>query len=254
MTGGPDTVTGAPLLIDVAVRYWPLVVPDAARTPLISGLDDPERGRLARLREGALRDAYLSGRGMMRVLLAEQLGCAPREVPISTTAEGKPFIASDATGGPDVRFNLSHAGSGGDGIAVLCVSEGSDVGIDVEPVRPVRPGLAKRYFAAEEADWAEADMSTFFALWTAKEACLKAWGKGIQGGLDGFVFEPPAAAFGTWAPVRVPEAAGPREDWQVVRFPVGRQSMPAAVAVRAGAAEKPFDVRLTVDAAAFPIE
>ncbi len=239
-----------PSRIDIAVWSWPLAIPQAARDLLFASLDGTERQRLERMRAGTLQDAYLAGRGMMRALLAKRLGCAPGDVAIVTGTEGKPELAPGVRGGPRIGFNLAHTGDGADGRAVLAIADACTVGIDIERVRPVRPGLAKRYFAAQEADWAGGEPEPFFALWTAKEACLKAWGRGIRGGLDAFVFAPPVPEAGAaWVPVAVPDAVGPRDDWRVVPIAVGACGLPGAVAVRA---RTPFEVRVTLREADYP--
>ncbi len=56
------------------------------------------------------------------------------------------------------------------------------IGIDIEMDRPVSEGLYKRL--AEPEEWAlapEVTQSLFYRYWTAKEAVLKAVGKGLTG-------------------------------------------------------------------------
>lgn len=242
--------------VEVSIWFWSLAVADGTHEIFHASLDETERRRLARLREGVIRDAFLAGRGMMRAILAERLGCAPRDVPLRTTTDGKPMIGAVGGDAP-IAFNLSHTGLGGDGLAVLAVAEDCDIGVDLETIRPVRAGLAKRYFAPEEVVLAEADPANFFALWTAKEACLKAWGRGIQGGLDRFVFAPPMPVAGEpWTPNRVPDAVGPSLAWQVVHVPAAgpaasaRPGVTCAVAVRSRQARG--SVRVDVREAAYP--
>lgn len=65
---------------------------------------------------------------------------------------------------------------------VAAVAAPFAVGIDLETIRPVTPRLYQR--AADEAEWAvmgKPDLERFFRVWTAKEAVLKAEGKGIAG-------------------------------------------------------------------------
>jgi 4'-phosphopantetheinyl transferase len=86
-----------------------------------------------------------------------------------------------------VRFNLAHGGE----LALIAVSLGCDVGIDVEPLRAVSrfEQIAARYFhPAEAAELLTAPVgqraTAFLRCWTGKEAVLKAVGVGLGFGLE----------------------------------------------------------------------
>ncbi|MBU2581444.1 MAG: 4'-phosphopantetheinyl transferase superfamily protein [Alphaproteobacteria bacterium] len=86
-----------------------------------------------------------------------------------------------------MHFNLTHSGE----VAAIAVCRTAEVGIDVEQVRPVSEGLARRYFSSAEtegiADLPEAQrLAAFFRCWTRKEAFVKATGEGIRRGLHSF--------------------------------------------------------------------
>jgi 4'-phosphopantetheinyl transferase len=94
--------------------------------------------------------------------------------------------------GTRLRFNLSHT----DGMAVVAVALGADVGVDVEDSQ--RPGemvnLADNYFSRSEAAAlralpVERQKERFFEYWTLKEAYIKARGMGLAIPLDQFSFE-----------------------------------------------------------------
>lgn len=54
------------------------------------------------------------------------------------------------------------------------------VGIDIEAIRSVHPGVIEKVVSSEEAAILEdAPLARFFRYWTAKEAVLKAAGRGI---------------------------------------------------------------------------
>jgi 4'-phosphopantetheinyl transferase len=112
----------------------------------------------------------------MRQLLGGLLGMAPRDVGFVYNEHDKPALP-----GNELFFNLSHAG----GHAALAVSSDVDLGVDIERLRPIEPGLSKQFFSACENealakldgdDW----LSGFFRIWTGKEAVVKAIGLGLS--------------------------------------------------------------------------
>ena len=120
--------------------------------------------------------------------LAPQLACAPAAIPLLRDDHGRPrlgapFAASDV--------GWSHSGDG----LLLAFGHGLTLGIDLEQLRP-RPRaleLAARFFRAEEADWlatqdADHRELAFVRLWCAKEAVLKAHGRGLAFGLHRLAF------------------------------------------------------------------
>lgn len=89
----------------------------------------------------------------------------------------------------DVSFNLSHSGRW----ALLAVTSGARIGVDIERVRPgVRAeALAKRFLSDREAVAlvalpAAIRGDAFFRTWVRKEAYLKALGAGVPAGLSRF--------------------------------------------------------------------
>jgi 4'-phosphopantetheinyl transferase len=118
--------------------------------------------------------------------LGRYLDLPPSAVPLETPPHGKPQLAASANS--DLRFNLAHSGQ----LAVVAVTRGGEIGVDVERVRPVEhwPEISSRYFHAEEAALLGAEAhetpATFFRCWTRKEAVLKAIGVGIIFPLDLF--------------------------------------------------------------------
>jgi 4'-phosphopantetheinyl transferase len=123
---------------------------------------------------------------LVRAWLAELLGCALEDIALRRDAHGRPRLHGPVTGG-DVSW--SHSGDG------LLVAFGIDVdlGVDLERGRP-RPRaleLAQRFFHPAESAWLSALReedrdAAFLRLWCAKEAVVKAHGRGIAFGLDKF--------------------------------------------------------------------
>jgi 4'-phosphopantetheinyl transferase len=180
-----------------------------SRAELESLLTPDERDRAARYRAGTVREQFIEGRGLLRRLLAQYLGCAPHAVPISYILNGKPVLIDSS-----LHFNVSHT----NGLAVIAIAQ-KRIGVDVERTRtvPDADGLVARFFsAAEQAAYrkipADRRTAAFFRGWVCKEAVIKAAGASVQY-LDGFDVEldpgqPPAVLA-----VRHPTLSG--EGWLV---------------------------------------
>jgi 4'-phosphopantetheinyl transferase len=144
-------------------------------------LSDEERARAAGFVFERDRDRFVRARGYLRRRLGAFVGVAPKDVPIAVGDDGKPFIE-----GRRVGFNLSHSGS----LAVVAISRGGEVGIDVETMdRSDRlddelEGLSRLCMTGEEQDALgglppERRVRRFLSYWTAKEARMKLTGEGM---------------------------------------------------------------------------
>jgi 4'-phosphopantetheinyl transferase len=157
-------------------------------------LDDAERARASRFVRPADHARYVTSHAALRMILARHLACDPTEIRFSSDPGGKPQLAGAARG--LFAFNLSHSGDR----ALIGVTAGSAIGVDVEALRPITDALriARSHFAADEAAALQslppdAVGPAFFELWTRKEAVVKALGAGLALPLDRFsVTLPPA--------------------------------------------------------------
>jgi 4'-phosphopantetheinyl transferase len=147
-------------------------------------LCEEERERAGRFRHAPSRVEFMVARSLLRILIGQCLGLAPRQVRFAQTSRGKPKLT-----GPEsaIAFNVSHS----HGMALFALSGRCEVGVDLERVRPFSDemGLAERFFtqreaAALRAQDARGRLETFFRLWTRKEAYLKAHGLGLSFGLE----------------------------------------------------------------------
>lgn len=80
-----------------------------------------------------------------------------------------------------------------DGIGLLAVARGREIGVDIERIRPeaARDSVAEHFFAPAEVAALRAlpdslQAAAFFNCWTRKEAFLKAHGHGLSLPLDQF--------------------------------------------------------------------
>jgi 4'-phosphopantetheinyl transferase len=126
-------------------------------------------------------DPRAAARRALASILADYLGGAGA-AELEVGEDGKPRLARDPG---RLSFNLSHSGA----LALVAVAPaGTDVGVDVERLRPRRDlrRLAERWLPAADAvtvatageDEREA---VFYAAWTRHEARVKCTGAGLAG-------------------------------------------------------------------------
>ena len=140
------------------------------------------RGELQQARtitSALARRRFLAGRVRLRQILSRYCGVPPSRLPIQHTEFGKPYLEAPFTG---VSFNLSHSR----GTAILAVSDGVAIGVDLEE----RRSIAAETIAAcwlhegEREDLLRCSkgqrQSAFFRLWCRKEAVLKGQGSGLR--------------------------------------------------------------------------
>jgi 4'-phosphopantetheinyl transferase len=170
---------------------------DPALNAVHAGLMSAEENeRRQKLYSEELRHQFLVTRALQRLVLSRYApGVEPRDWMFTTGEQGKPALASRfAEHG--LHFNLAHTA----GLVACAVSRLTDIGIDTENARtrtaPLH--LAPRYFTSREAAALAAlpegeRPARFYALWTLKEAWLKATGEGLAAGLGNISFDLDAA-------------------------------------------------------------
>ena len=114
------------------VHLWSAVldVPQATVDRLQAVLSPDEHQRAGRLRGGQLANRFIAGRAILRSILARYLAASPADVVFAYNARGKPSLGPpwDRRG---LGFNLSHSKA----LAVIAISGGREVGVNVEFVR-----------------------------------------------------------------------------------------------------------------------
>jgi 4'-phosphopantetheinyl transferase len=188
-----------PLAAD-EVHVWraPLDLPAPALLRLQDTLTADERARAAAYRFRWDHDRFTAARGWLRWVLGRYAGTPAGHLRFQVGEGGKPALSGRA--GESLRFNLSHS----DGLALVAISPGREVGVDLELVRDEFPGMetARRFFSAGEVAALEAlpqgsRARAFFDCWSRKEAYMKACGVGLALALDRFEV--------TFGPGRPPE-------------------------------------------------
>lgn len=158
-------------------------------------LSENERMRSRYFRFKSNRIEYTCAHSLKRFMLSTVSGLKPSEWRFQNEPNGKPIVSNRQ----GLHFNLSHC----KGLVACAVSADVSLGIDIEPMdRLAWADVASRYFAASERSWLSAlpkkeQDRGFIALWTLKEAFVKATGKGIVQGLNSFAidFDPLAIRF-----------------------------------------------------------
>jgi 4'-phosphopantetheinyl transferase len=172
----------APRPLDGKIHLYCLTLPQetAELTRFERLLSQSEADRAGRLKSAQTRNRFIAGRGMLRDILGGYLCIDPAEVRIATGEHGKPFLADGAM---DLRFNLSHV----DGILVLAVAAGVEVGVDIERIDAGKAihDMARLVFSRQEQEEllampASRQVEAFYRCWVCKEACLKACGRGFS--------------------------------------------------------------------------
>lgn len=107
----------------------------------------------------------------------------PNDLSINYTLAGKPILPDT-----ELQFNVSHSKD-----FLLCgISLTNRIGIDIQEIYPISSldRIINNFFSPTEIQYLrslpsrEAYHEHFFAIWTAKEAYLKAVGDGIQGSFN----------------------------------------------------------------------
>jgi len=177
-------------LLPAEVHLWRVFISGAAASDAAAAgaLSEDERMRASRFHFAADRGRFVASHAALRRILAWYLGAAPVSLAFGAGTHGKPFLDAPAPG-RSLRFSLTHSAD----LALVAVSLGREVGVDVEQVRPRvdLEGFAARYFSPRERDalarFPSSDrLRAFFEIWTLKEAYLKACGDGLVRALDAF--------------------------------------------------------------------
>ena len=131
-------------------------------------VDENQRRRLT---------AHLCSRKQLLSLLVD---AHPGDISIAYDDDGRPFLPQ----WPDLRISFADS----NGWSALAFSRTAPIGVDVEFVRPVSwEAMLPMISGAEEAEDIRnaagdaAAPDAFFRCWTAKEAVLKAEGRGMRG-------------------------------------------------------------------------
>jgi 4'-phosphopantetheinyl transferase len=161
-------------------------------------LGEQERERSLRFRLVPQRETYVVAHALWRVALSRVLDRDPTAVPLAFAPGGQPQLAGTAS-----ATSLSHSGSH----VAIALAPSRTIGVDIEqsPPRGRLRELAGMICTMEEAAAIRAlpherHEAALLALWTRKEALLKAFGTGLREAPEtiaapaGPLITPPASA------------------------------------------------------------
>jgi 4'-phosphopantetheinyl transferase len=150
-------------------------------------LSEDEQARWHRFRFARHAREFLATRALVRTALSHYVPLAPEAWRFQANAHGKPEVEPPC----GLRFNLSNS----PGLVVCLVSQGAEVGVDVEPYERAQKiaELAPNVFSPRELAQLAAlsgpeRADRALSLWTLKEAYIKARGLGLSLPLDRFSF------------------------------------------------------------------
>lgn len=211
----------------IDIWNWSLDMPCGENAGTGASLSQDELERAARFVKPRDARRYRAGRTGLRSILADYLGTAPQDLRFSYNAFGKPGLGS--MGQDPLEFNLSHSADQ----ALLAVSRGFPLGVDIEEIKPIAEDVAGHFFSAAECtelrSYPTADqMPAFYRCWTRKEAFVKAHGAGLSLALDRF--DVSLSTRPQQHLRRLDPALGSARDWTVMNITVS-EGFCAAVAI-----------------------
>ena len=177
-----------PPLAERAVHVWRIRLGEGDVSDFVADLSADECERAERFHFPSHRRDYIIAHSMLRRILGLYAQGESLANEFHIGPYGKPSLPRRGRATP-IEFSLAHSGE----LALVAVSRGSQVGIDVErwSDRIQHLELAERFFSPQECAslrTQEPQLLTqaFFAAWSRKEAYIKATGYGVSRGLGHF--------------------------------------------------------------------
>ncbi|MEE9344862.1 MAG: 4'-phosphopantetheinyl transferase superfamily protein [Methylococcales bacterium] len=181
-------------------------------------LNPEEQQRLQRYTHQPAQQQFLAARGRLKQLLAGYLGTTPGSIQFELGQYRKPRLAG-TTIDNGLVFNLSHSGT----VALIAISKNRALGVDVERIDSKHnlQGMAQRCFSDQELRrWSQSEEPgktiKFYDYWCAKEAFLKATGRGLALGMQHCVIDLNQPCY-----LSLPKSYQ-TSDWQLHRIDVGK--------------------------------
>ena len=158
--------------------------PEPASAGLENWLTPRETAAGQRKTAPTARRAWLLGRLAAKAAAAARWGCSPLTAEISSGADGRPLLTLTDDPGREAQVSISHTGG-----AAAALAGAGPVGVDLElAARPMTERMLRWAFTpAEQRLAAKAAESVWpgpLALWCAREAAAKSWGRPLLNHLE----------------------------------------------------------------------
>ena len=167
------------LISTIDIWWTKLDLPSDKVSKFEGYLDEIEIRQINKQKFEWLRNRSIITRGFVKLIISNYLNMDPVGVKFSYNDYGKPFIANDNS---KLQFNISHS----DEVAVFAFSRYNEIGIDIEKIKDIQDmdGVINICFTDYEKNWYKArrdsNAELFYKVWTAKEAFIKAIGRGFS--------------------------------------------------------------------------
>lgn len=149
---------------------------------ILRNLPEEKQIRLNKFRNWIDAKRSLLGEILVRTEIMNLLNIKNHDIQFQKNSYGKPILLNE----PQFHFNVSHSGDW-----VVCATDYSFIGIDVEKITPIDFAIAERFFSQQETldlfKKKETEKTNYFYdLWTLKESYIKTDGRGLSLPLDSF--------------------------------------------------------------------
>lgn len=139
----------------------------------MTGMSYEKRLKIERMRRRGDALTAVTAHRLLCFALKSGYGIEPSPDDWATGEYGKPYLKIAES----IHFNISHSGN-----MAMCALGGSQVGADIEIVKPYRQGLETRIMSGSEMQVflrCEDKINFFYQIWTLKESYLKYTGRGL---------------------------------------------------------------------------
>lgn len=147
---------------------------------LLRLVSNEKQERISKFKFDIDRKLCLYSELLVRYQACKELKLLNKKIVFEKSKHGKPFLLDY----PKFQFNISHTRN-----AIAVGFSNSEIGIDIEPVKPIDLAIANRFFTSSEQDHIISHDNPDYALyevWTKKEAYIKYLGTGLSTPLNSF--------------------------------------------------------------------
>lgn len=178
------TAYGKPCLIEICAVRIHTPLPRSEFERLFAFMSPEKQYRCKRFLRVQDSERLLVADTLVRHWLCRTCQCANETLRFDANEYGKPFLTNNV----NAHFNVAHSGNW-----VTAAFDQTNIGIDVQTIKPIDMALAERFFTKQEyQDLMALDKpdrrNRFFDLWVLKESYIKAVGQGLSLGLDSISF------------------------------------------------------------------